>query len=168
MKKSDNPLRLNVGYLYHKPIGSIREIPVEVDQVQVDDLTISDLKGVIRLSRTREGILLQINLGASVNTDCVRCLDEFFMPVETEFEELYQFPSRYREDTDLILPDDGYLDLQPLLREYLILALPIKPLCQMDCVGLCDVCGVNLNDKSCQHQAEADIKPDSVESEETA
>ena len=167
MKKSDNPLRLNVGYLYHKPIGSIREIPVEVDQVQVDDLTISDLKGVIRLSRTREGILLQINLGASVNTDCVRCLDEIFMPVETEFEELYQFPSRYREDTDLILPDDGYLDLQPLLREYLILALPIKPLCQMDCAGLCDVCGVNLNHKTCQHQAEADSQTGLIESEET-
>ena len=168
MKKSNNPLRLNVGYLYHKPIGTIREIPVEVDQVQVDDLTISDLKGVIRLSRTREGILLQINLGASVNTACVRCLDEFFMPVETEFEELYQFPSRYREETDQILPDDGFLDLQPLLREYLILTLPIKPLCQMDCAGLCDVCGVNLNHKTCHHQAEAEPQAGFIESEETA
>ena len=57
-------------------------------------------------------ILLQVKTGA-VLTSCVRCLKEIYLPVETEFEELYQFMTRHREEEDLILPNDGYLDLGP-------------------------------------------------------
>ena len=89
----------------------------------------------MRLSRTREGILLQVKTGAKVLTSCVRCLKEIYLPVETEFEELYQFMTRHREEEDLILPNDGYLDLGPLFREYLILATPIKRLCDSNCQG---------------------------------
>lgn len=152
MNKTDNPLRLNVGYMYNKPIGSSREVPVDVDQLEIEDLTIRDLKSLIRMSRTREGLLLQVKAEAEVLTSCVRCLVEFYLPVSTEFEELYQFPSRYREETDLILPNDGYLDGRPIYREYLILSMPIKGLCRRDCAGLCAICGVNLNENSCEHQ----------------
>lgn len=152
MKKSHNPLRLNVGYLYHKPIGTSRDVPFEFEQLQIDDLSIQNLQCTVRLSKNREGLLLQIMAEAAVSTVCVRCLDDIFMPVSTEFEELYQFPSRYREETDLILPEDGYIDLNPLLREFLILALPIKPLCRKACAGLCTVCGANLNESPCDHQ----------------
>jgi uncharacterized metal-binding protein YceD (DUF177 family) len=87
-----NPLRLNVGYLYNKPIGSQREVPIEVDQIEIDDLTARDLRSHIRISRTREGLLLQVTAEAEVLTTCSRCLDTFYLPVSTEFEELYQFP----------------------------------------------------------------------------
>ena len=124
MNNSNNPFRLNVGYLYNKPIGTIREVPVDFDEIKIDDLLIKDLESTVRISRTREGLLLQVSAKGHVKTTCGRCLAEFFMPVEVEFEELYQFPARHREDTDLILPTDGYLDLDPLYREYLFLALP--------------------------------------------
>jgi uncharacterized protein len=151
VNKSQNPLRLNVGYLYNKSIGTSREIPITFKQLEIEDLDIRNLDSLVRVSRTREGLLLQITAEAEIKTTCVRCLKEFYLPVHDMFEELYQFPSRYREETDLILPDDGYIDLRPLFREYLILAMPIKGLCKLDCKGLCEICGVNLNETSCEH-----------------
>lgn len=154
--------------MYNKSIGSSREVPVDIDHLEIEDLTVRDLRSFVRMSRTREGLLLQVNAEAGVLASCVRCLTEFFLPVSTEFEELYQFPARYREETDLILPNDGYLDLRPIYREYLILSIPIKGICRIDCAGLCDVCGINLNESSCEHQTERGILSDHLESEDSA
>lgn len=144
-------MRLNVGQMYNKAIGSSHEVPVDIEQIVIDDLTIRSLKSFIRMSRTREGILFQVKATAEVLDSCVRCLIEIYLPIEAEFEELYQFPSRHREETDLILPNDGYLDLRPVYREYLILSMPIKRLCHNNCLGLCIECGANLNETSCEH-----------------
>jgi uncharacterized protein len=157
VNNSDNPLRLNVGYLYNKPIGTSREVPVDFDKIKIEDLLVKDLESTVRISRTREGLLLQVSAQARVETSCVRCLDDFFLPIEVDFEELYQFPSRHREETDLILPADGYIDLDPLYWEYLILAIPIKRLCTEDCKGLCVICGANLNETTCEHHQEPDV-----------
>lgn len=151
VEKRNNPLRLNVGYMYNKPIGSSREVPLEVDQIEIEDLVIRNLTSLIRMSKTREGLLLQSHIEAEVMTDCGRCLTDFFLPVEASFEDLYQFSSRHREDTDQILPHDGNLDMRPIFREYLVLSLPIKRLCSNDCAGLCVVCGANLNITACDH-----------------
>lgn len=168
MNNNKNPLRLNVGYMYHKPIGTSRDVPVDFDQLKIDDLVVKDLMSVVRISRTREGLLLQVDVEAKVKTTCVRCLDTFFLPVKTEFEELYQFPSRYREETDLILPSDGFIDLSSIYREYLILAMPIKRLCKKDCKGLCVVCGENLNERICEHHQKPEETSSIIEGEETA
>jgi len=159
-------LRLSIGYFYNKPIGYSREIPITVEHLELDDLVINDLKSGIVISRTREGLLIQAEGTADVETDCTRCLNDFFLTINFGFEELYQFPSRTREETDLILPSDGYIDLRPLFREYLILALPIKRLCKPDCKGLCVVCGTNLNDATCEHQTNPPAL-ENVEGEET-
>ena len=163
MNNSQNPLRLNVGYLYNKPIGTSREVDVNYQQFIIDDLVIKELKSLVRISRTREGLLLQVTGNAELETRCGRCLKEFFLPVAFNFEELYQFPSRHREEADLILPNDGYIDLRALYREYLILAMPIKHLCQPDCKGLCDICGANLNETTCEHYPEAQESVQAVE-----
>lgn len=154
MNNTNNPLRLNIGYLYNKPIGTSREVPVDIGKIEIEDLLIKGLQSLVRISRTREGLLLQVEGEAQIETDCVKCLDEFYQPVRFDFEELYQFPSRHREETDLILPMDGYIDLRSLYREYLILAMPIKPVCSSNCNGLCVVCGTNLNKKICEHHPE--------------
>ena len=154
MNNSHNPLRLNAGYLYSKPIGTSREVPIECEKLEIEDLLIKDLKSQVRISRTREGLLLQVAANAELETTCGRCLKDFFLAVNTEFEELYQYPSRYREETDLVLPEDGYIDLRPLYREYLILSMPIKRLCKPDCKGLCVVCGADLNVTICEHYHE--------------
>jgi len=53
------------------------------------------------------------------------------------------------------LPEDGHIDLSPLVREYMLLDIPIKPLCSTDCKGLCPVCGENLNETQCGHTTES-------------
>lgn len=157
MNNSNKPLRLNVGYMFNKAIGTSREIPVDAEIIEVDDIFIKNLTSLVRISRTREGLLLQVNAEAEIQTICARCLEEFFLPVSVSFEELYQFPSRHRQETDLILPADGSIDLEPLYREYFILEMPIKRLCKPDCRGLCAVCGENLNETICEHHPE--LKP---------
>ncbi len=165
---NNKPLRLNVGYMFNKAIGTSREIPVEVDKIELEDLLLRNLSSVVRTSRTREGLLLQVQAEAEVQTTCSRCLEEFFLPVSITFDELYQFPSRHREETDLLLPPDGFIDLEPLYREYFILEMPIKRLCKPDCKGLCITCGANLNKTTCEHHKETKPATGIIEGEKTA
>lgn len=167
MNNTNNPLRLNVGYLYNKPIGTSREVPVDIDKIEIDDLLIKELRSMVRVSKTREGLLLQVEGEAQIETTCVRCLDEIYQPVKFNFEELYQFPSRHREETDLILPMDGYIDLRSLYREYFILAMPIKSVCSPDCKGLCAICGTNLNKEICEHHPELITEKGVIQGKET-
>jgi uncharacterized protein len=84
--------------------------------------------------------------------ECVRCLVEFQQPLHTEFSELYAFNSHSVSESGLILPDDGNIDLAPLVNEYMLLEIPIRPLCRPECKGLCIICGADLNTEPCEHQ----------------
>ena len=83
--------------------------------------------------------------------ECVRCLIDFQQPLQSQFNELYAFDQRSVTESDLILPEDGNIELEDLVREYLLIELPITPVCKADCVGLCTVCGQNLNEELCVH-----------------
>jgi uncharacterized protein len=50
------------------------------------------------------------------------------------------------------MPETGIIDLNPVLREYAVLEIPMRPLCKPDCKGLCPICGNNLNDSNCNHE----------------
>jgi len=154
--------------MYNKPIGTSRDVPVDIETLNLEDFLVKDLRSLVRISRTREGLLLQVEGEAHIEVMCGLCLVEFYLPVKFEFEELYQFPSRHREVTDLILPFDGYIDLRSLYREFLILAMPIKPICQPDCKGLCAVCGTNLNVTTCEHHPELETLKGMTKGAETA
>jgi uncharacterized protein len=150
------PLRINVGFLLHSPIGSSRDIHFDFPSIQVtEDLEIKDLKGMVRLSRTPQGILLQGEFRGRKGEECVRCLSEFLQYLETSFSELYAFDERSVSDADLLVPEDGNIDLAPLIREYLMIEVPINPICRPDCKGLCPVCGENLNETTCEHVAQS-------------
>ncbi len=88
---------------------------------------------------------MNAEVNACVDLECVRCLEKYQQPLHAEFDELYAFSIRTATDSGLILPDDGYIDLQPLVREYLLIEIPISPLCKVDCRGLCPICGANKN-----------------------
>jgi uncharacterized protein len=145
-------LRLNVGFVVAQSAGFSRDFPLELPQVNIPpDLQISNLVGSIRATRTPQGILLQADLQAEVNLECVRCLTEFLQPLHINFTELYAFSQRYVTESGLLMPETGVIDLEPLLREYLLLEIPISPLCRPDCKGLCPICGNNLNENQCNH-----------------
>ncbi len=95
---------------------------------------------------------------AELQSECVRCLTSLQQPLEIDFTELYAFTLRSVTDSNLILPEDGYIELESLVREYMLLEVPISPLCSPHCKGLCPICGENLNVRVCNH-GESEVDP---------
>jgi uncharacterized protein len=104
----------------------------------------------VQLEEVTEGILVTADVVAPLAGECARCLDEFTSVTEVRFTELF---ARQASDAD----DDGYvldgdlLDLEPALRDAVVLELPLSPLCAADCAGLCVTCGARLADADAGH-----------------
>jgi uncharacterized protein len=89
---------------------------------------------------------------------CSRCLEPFRLPVAAPFDLRYLPASEVSSDGEREVGDEDLetsyyendaIDLNGLMREQFYLALPMKPLCQDDCRGLCPQCGTNLNTGNC-------------------
>lgn len=147
-----NPLLINVGFLVKADVGYTRTIEFdEAEMVLPPDLTVQDLRGAVTFGRTPQGLVADVNLSGRTSIECVRCLDEFVQGVATQFTELFAFDERSMTDSQLLVPASHHIDLAPLGREYLLLDMPITPLCHPDCQGLCPVCGNNRNHQPCEH-----------------
>jgi uncharacterized protein len=155
MEKQKYSLRTNIGYFIGRPIGFSKDFQLEYPEIFIEpDLNVYHLASNYRFSRTREGLLLQAELQGEVDYNCVLCLSPFLVDVKTSFEELYVFSQRSQDDLDLVIPEDGYIDLGEIFREYLLLEIPINAVCKPDCKGLCPQCGQNLNEKACEHSTD--------------
>jgi uncharacterized protein len=145
-------LRLNVGFLIHQSVGYSRNFDYDLPSVRVDSgLDVTDFQGNLQLTRTHQGLLAQGKMQASTQLDCVRCIQPYNQLLQISIETLFVYPSSKATDPLLSIPETGILDLGPLLREYLLLAIPIQPLCSPDCKGLCPICGINRNLYHCDH-----------------
>jgi uncharacterized protein len=143
---------MNVGFIVNQAVGYSHDFSIEIPNLSFsDDLVIQDLAGDVVISRTTEGLLVQVNGQAKTRMECVYCLSGFEQILELDFIEIYTFPSHAVEDTELILPDDLQINLAPLIREYVHLGIPINPVCKQGCKGLCPICGENLNNFACNH-----------------
>lgn len=153
MEKIKHPLRTNVGHFLNKPIGYSREFEVNFPQIFIEpDFNATNLKGTYSFSRTSEGLLLQANLEADLEGQCSRCLEPMPVHVATQFEDLYVFETRLKEELDEEeVPNDGNIELGVPFRDYLILEMPINSICRPDCKGICLDCGQNLNTGTCEH-----------------
>ncbi len=127
----------------------------------------------LRLEAVMEGVLVTGSATAGLEGECVRCLEPISDEIEARFQELYVYdePSRDRghhrsgdeavggaEDDESSRLEGDLLDLEPLLRDAVVLALPFQPLCEDDCPGLCAECGARLADDPA-HAHEAAIDP---------
>ena len=152
--KQPFPFRVNIGFLLNQPIGTRRDIHFDVPAFQLSiDLEAQAITGVTRLTRTGQGILVDSQFDASVPADCVRCLVNFLQPLHISFTDLFAFNPDQATESGLLVPDDGNIDLAPMVMEYLILEIPIQPICRPECKGLCPVCGADLNTAPCEHSA---------------
>ena len=141
-------LKLNVGFLLGAGPGHIHDTAFDVPAIRVaDDVDLAYLRGALRLSRTKEGILVKGTLHIGVEDECYRCLDAIQRDVELQLEELYNYP--VPKDAEFSLSDDGILDLAPLLRSEAIIEDTRGALCRPDCKGLCPECGANWNYTTC-------------------
>jgi len=151
-----NLLRLNVGFLLNLTVGDSRDFLFDIPRICLEpDLDLSDLVGGAHITRTAQGLLVQVRMQSTLLSECARCLSGFQQPLQVDFTELYAFSRDAMTDSGLLLPEDGHINLGPLVREYMLLDVPINPLCTPDCKGLCPICGENLNETLCNHPEEA-------------
>jgi len=162
------PLVLDTRELSRRP-GSQREVSLTVPapaELGIEVLSVPEGAPVeldLRLEAVLEGVLLTGTAQAVVEGECVRCLDPISDDVEVTLTELFVYDdARDRdsasEDDEVSMLDDDLLDLEPLLRDAVVLALPFQPLCSPDCPGLCVECGANLKHEP-EHSHEAPIDP---------
>jgi len=149
----NDQLRLNVGFLINQAVGTSRDFAFDIQNLHLEpDLDLLHLAGNARFTRTAQGFLVQVKLDASRLTECVRCISECTQSLRSNFTELYAFSSNSVTDTELILPETAQINLNPLVREYMLLEVPISTLCREDCKGLCPICGENRNEVMCHHE----------------
>ncbi|WP_236246789.1 DUF177 domain-containing protein [Streptomyces sp. CC210A] len=125
----------------------------------------------LRLESVMEGVLVTGTARAAAEGECVRCLEPLRRDVEADFQEMFSYPDTddrghrkaaadddAEEDEGLIPLEDGMFDLEPVLRDAVVLSLPMQPVCREDCAGLCADCGANLNDDPDHHHDAVDIR----------
>jgi len=147
-------MQINVSQLLKEPIGSSRNYEVSEIVDVTGDGSGRKVQGEVRLLRTHRGALVKGELHAEVELTCSRCLSLFNFPVAINFEEEYlptidvvsgaPLPSP-EEPGSFIIDEHHVIDLTEAIRQYTLLAMPMKPLCRQDCAGLCPDCGHNLN-----------------------
>jgi uncharacterized protein len=98
-------------------------------------------------------VLVTAAVTAPLAGECARCLDQFISTMNVRFQELFGYRADSDDDDEEYeyLLDGDLLDLEPALRDALVLELPLSPLCAADCQGLCSECGARLADADPGH-----------------
>lgn len=99
----------------------------------------------LRLESVVEGVLVTGTAVVQLRGTCARCLDEISTEEEIDLQELYCYPGKELDDEEASRIEGDLIDLEPVLRDAVVLDLPFTPLCRPDCAGLCPECGANLN-----------------------
>jgi len=105
----------------------------------------ADLALTLRMESVTEGVLVSAEIQAPLTGECGRCLREISDTVDVSFQELYAYADsttdETTEDDEVGRLQGDLLDLEPALRDAVVLALPSNPLCRTECPGLCSECG---------------------------
>lgn len=109
-----------------------------------------------QLEGVSDGVLVTATVTAPLAGECARCLEPFSSQLTVTFQELFSSEAAPADAGDAAgqdeyLLDGDILDLEPALRDAVVLELPLSPLCQPDCLGLCPDCGARLADAGPDH-----------------
>lgn len=151
-------MQFNVAQLLKERIGSSRDYEVDGAVNLTDDGGSSPVHGRVQLTRTDRGILVKATVNTEIEVACGRCLALFRQALALDFEEEY-FPTvdvisgvplaLAGEPGSFTIDGQHVLDLSEAVRQYALVAVPMKPLCRPDCAGICPGCGRNMNFESC-------------------
>ena len=147
---------LDTSELNRRP-GTMRRVSLTVPpppglavaMVRLDEDSALELD--LRLESVLEGVLVSGTVRGHYTGECVRCLESLEGDVAADVQELFVYPDVEREQSD---DEDEeprlvgtLLDLEQVVRDALVLALPLQPVCREDCRGLCPDCGMRLADE---------------------
>nr|WP_239521882.1 YceD family protein [Geodermatophilus sabuli] len=112
----------------------------------------------LRLESVMEGVLVSGDVAVPLVGSCARCLEPIEDSLELDVQELYAYEGSTTEATseeDEVRRVEGdHLDLEPMLRDLVVLSLPLAPTCTEDCAGLCVDCGQRLDELPADHSHE--------------
>jgi uncharacterized protein len=150
----------NVAQLLKEPIGATRayDLLATVLQDEEDVIQAAPLSGRVAMLRTNLGVLVEGVLTVPVTVACTRCLKPVTLDVTVQLEEEFKptvdvvrgsYVPVDEEDAALLIDEHHVLDIGEVLRQAVLLAVPIQVLCRPDCAGLCQTCGQDLNEGTC-------------------
>ena len=153
---------VHVAQLLKAPVGTTRSSDFSEDEPELgaEFGLRGPIVGLAKLTRTSHGILADVQYRAEITQECGRCLGIVENVVENRFSQEFLpttnintgLPEETPADPDEPrIGADHILDLTEAVRQDIVLEQPLQPHCQSDCAGLCEVCGVNLNETSCEH-----------------
>lgn len=153
--KNQSPFKVNLHELPRRA-GEMKEYSLQFpapDNIGVPLLQIpvgSNISVSFRAESVDDGVLITGAVVSNALGECGRCLDKIEMPIDQRFQELFLYASRRsenpEEDDELFVLDGDIADLEVPVRDAVILSMPLNPLCDDECEGLCSQCGEKWRD----------------------
>lgn len=159
MSAVKHDLKFNIAQLLREMIGAQRSYSFSDETILLDEvLVLRGVTGQVRFMRTASGVIADAAARGSVDMECTRCLKPSVQSIAVRFYD--EFHSKVEVNTGAALPtpdeedpffiDEAHrIDLGEAIREYALIELPMRPLCQADCKGLCPQCGIDRNLETC-------------------
>lgn len=155
-----NALRIDVRELEDGPRSlkaslTTRDLNLDEGQVQVSGEVVVSLTAE---KQSRRGVRVRGRLGVDMQLTCARCLDLLPYPLVVDFNQYYQSNAHHsligeialqKKDMEVGFYSGDFIEVSDILREQILLGLPMKPLCRKACRGLCPHCGRNRNRDRC-------------------
>lgn len=132
----------------------------KVDDLDIPDPYVDNFNTNVVLDKFENQLIVDAETEIPANLICDRCAREFNSEIKSNFKLVYLFRASYSESEDesedihYLHPDTDNIELDKDVRDFAILAVPMKKLCSEDCKGLCPNCGKNLNDGPCNCKEE--------------
>ena len=149
----DLPRRAGEMKEYHLAIDLEKPIGIDVIAVPAGVLNLE-----LRLESVAEGILATGDFTVIAKGECIRCLEPIELELERNFQELYSYKANTEDpdelEEDQLLMDGDVMDLEAPIRDAIVLSLPINPVCDEDCQGLCPNCGQKWSELPDEHAHE--------------
>ena len=164
----------NVAGLLNDDIGATRGEALRAETIETPDGVFENIEGTVEMLRTDSTVLVTAELITQTAQTCSRCLEPAHLDLEILIEEEFRpanadlTAGAYRghrepedppDDQALVIDDRNMLNLSEVIRQALIAALPMAPLCRPDCAGICPVCSRDRNREPCDCEEEI---PDSA------
>jgi uncharacterized protein len=139
---------------YHRTIAA----PAEPARLGLETIAVprgEPIELAVRLESVTEGVYVSGTVHAALSGECARCLDSLADEIDVELSELFAYPDSVTDETtdadELPRVIDELVDVEQTVRDAVVLALPLAPLCSPDCLGLCPECGEKRADLAADH-----------------
>ena len=133
-----------------------------IKDVNLKDPFFGNIKVEVELNKVHNQIVLSAELSVNANFDCDRCSNNFDSIITNSYKMVYLSGTKPEESGSMnitYLPlDEDKIIIDDDVRDYAILAIPMKRLCKEDCMGLCPNCGKDLNEGACNCETEKNDK----------